>query len=162
MARGPLRAIFYTDEVTPGNVLAINPSRKSWCVYMSFADFPPEILSQEVAWVTICIQRTSFVNTLEGNMSQVFKKVLQEMFENPKAQPQHGLFLHDYTRLAFIPSILAQDGAAHKYIWSIKGDSGSKSLVNMMMKSPMQYAKLQIMLRLIWPQIWKFGNLWPG
>ena len=26
MARGPLRAIFYTDEVTPGNVLAINPS----------------------------------------------------------------------------------------------------------------------------------------
>ena len=126
MARGPLRAIFYTDEVTPGNIWAINPSRKSWCVYMSFADFPPEILSQEVAWVTICIQRTSFVNTLEGNMSQVFKKVLQEMFENPKAQPQHGLFLHDYTRLAFIPGILVQDGAAHKYIWSIKGDSGSK------------------------------------
>ena len=79
---------------------------------MSFADFPPEILSQEVA--------------LEGNMSQVFKQVLQEMFENPKAQPQHGLFLHDHTRLAFIPSILVQDGAAHKYIWSIKGDSGSK------------------------------------
>ena len=126
----PLQAIFYTDEVTPGNVLNVNPSRKSWAVYMSFANFPEQVLSQEDAWITILIERTSFVNTLSGNMSQVFKMILQEIFENPQGNPQHGLLLqgHDQElfRLRFVPSILVQDGAAHKYLWSIKGDSGSK------------------------------------
>jgi len=71
---GCLKTAFYTDKVTPGNVLATSPSRKIWTMYMSFTNFPAQILSNQDAWITICIQRTSFVNTLAANMSRVFKK----------------------------------------------------------------------------------------
>ena len=131
MARdGSLQLALYADEVTPGNVLSSAASRKIWTVYCSFGNFPAHILSNESFWLTICVQRTAFVNTLSANMSQVFKAILQEIFENDSANPAHGLLLKgkddDHLRLIFTPGLVVQDGLAHKYIWSIKGDSGSK------------------------------------
>ena len=32
----PLNLVFYSDEVTPGNVLSADTSRKLWAVYLSF------------------------------------------------------------------------------------------------------------------------------
>ena len=76
----PLQMALYSDEVIPGNQLAARTERKSWCIYMTCANFPAHILSMEDAWLSIRILRSSFVNELEGSISQIFKIVFQKLF----------------------------------------------------------------------------------
>ena len=39
----PWRLCLYSDEVVPGNQLAVFHSRKVWCVYFSFLEFHPHL-----------------------------------------------------------------------------------------------------------------------
>ncbi|CAE7261427.1 unnamed protein product [Symbiodinium sp. CCMP2592] len=85
----PLNLVFYSDEVTPGNVLSADTSRKLWAIYLSFMEFGSQALSKEEAWIPVLCQRSKLVNDLPG-----------------------GAFL--------------QDGLAHKSLFSIKGDNGTR------------------------------------
>ncbi|CAE7588832.1 unnamed protein product [Symbiodinium sp. CCMP2592] len=124
-----LRFAIYSDEVIPGNVLAARTSRKSWCIYLSCIDFPAQVLAMEEAWLTIALLRSSFVASLEGSISQIFKIIFRSIFLHSKHDPAAGVWMQGPKggfHLSFEPSMVIQDGAAHKFAWSVKGDSGSK------------------------------------
>ena len=53
----PLRLVFYTDEVLPGNPLAVKNERKLWAFYWTILDLGPAALSHE-----------ENVHTISGNV----------------------------------------------------------------------------------------------
>ena len=128
-SKGPIKMCFYSDEIAPGNVLAARTERKSWCIYMSCADFPSSVLSMQDAWLTICILRSNLVSSLEGSISQVFKILFTDIFLNEQLDPKSGVWMpgpEGGFHLQFLPGLIIQDGAAHKFMWAVKGDAGSK------------------------------------
>lgn len=125
----PLRFALYSDEIIPGNVLSARTSRKTWCVYMSCVDFPAQVLAMEEAWLTIALLRSSFVASLEGSISQIFKIIFRSIFLHAKHDPTAGVWMQGPGggfHLSFMPTMIIQDGAAHKFVWSVKGDGGCK------------------------------------
>ena len=78
----PLGRCIYSDEVCPGNPLAANTSRKCWVVYAGFKEMGT-LLSNENAWITLCIVRSSVVAGIDAGISQVIKKILFLIFQNP-------------------------------------------------------------------------------
>ena len=128
-SKGPIKMCFYSDEIVPGNVLAARTERKSWCIYMSCADFPSSVLSMQDAWLTVCILRSNVVASLEGSISQVFKILFTDIFLNEQLDAKSGVWMpgpEGGFHLQFLPGFIIQDGAAHKFMWAVKGDSGSK------------------------------------
>ena len=90
----PWHLILYSDEVTPGNVLAPLASRKSWAIYSSFKELGPLILSRENAWITCFVGRTSKVKELVSGIAQVFGILLKMLFDPDGTHLETtGLFL---------------------------------------------------------------------
>eukprot|EP00438_Fugacium_kawagutii_P025109 Skav213458 [mRNA] locus=scaffold837:805945:808133:- [translate_table: standard] len=128
---GPLGVIIYTDELVVGNPLAHSP-RKLWAVYLTFQQYGQQ-LQNENAWVTMCLVRSSIVQKLDGNLSSLMREILLAVFNHPLCEVlQHGVLLQKppsspgsvkfRMKLAYV----IQDGGAHKFFWSIKGDAGSR------------------------------------
>ena len=65
----PWRLIIYCDEVVPGNILG-RDERKVWCIYCTIAQFQDH-LGQESAWLTISVERSTFVSTLDGGVAHM-------------------------------------------------------------------------------------------
>ena len=61
----PWNLILYSDEVTPGNQLAIKNDRKIQVVYYSFLEFGHR-LGDENFWLTVCAKRSSKVEEMSG------------------------------------------------------------------------------------------------
>ena len=128
-----LHLLVYADEITPGNVLAPVTSRKTWAIYVSFKEFHSHLQSTQ-AWITISVVRSSIVNSLDGNLSQMLKVLLHHWFTThmihlvgiqlfePPGQPQ----CIPHKRLFVSLGFFIMDGSAHKFALSIKGDSGSR------------------------------------
>lgn len=123
----PWNLAIYCDEIIPGNVLG-RAQRKVWCIYCTILEFTDHI-AQEDAWLTICVERSSFVASLDGGIAQIMGIVLESIFHNPILDPRLGLQLKsvmgDIT-MFFQWSMLLADGAAQKVVWSSKGDAGTK------------------------------------
>ena len=79
----PWHLIMYSDEVTPGNVLAYDHKRKIVACYFSFAEFGYAV-SDEEAWFCPAILRSSVVKTLAGDVTALMSSVLMRMFDPPK------------------------------------------------------------------------------
>ena len=127
----PWPLIYYSDEVVPGNVLSADVSRKVQCVYVSIMQFGPIALSKEEAWLCILAKRSSHVAQVESGMSQVTAKVLQHLLHHPLCDAvNQGILLKDSTgsrfRVWIALGAFLQDGAAHKMVFNIKGDAGTK------------------------------------
>ena len=69
----PWRLVLYSDGIVPGNVLALMPSRKSDCIYYSFAELGHAALAREEAWFTAATIRMSEVDSVRGKLPAVFK-----------------------------------------------------------------------------------------
>lgn len=128
---GPLGVILYTDELVVGNPLAHSP-RKLWAVYLTFQQYGQQ-LQNENAWITMCLVRSSTVQKLDGNLSSLMREILLAVFSHPLCEVlEHGVLLQKPTsspgnvlfrmKLAYV----VQDGGAHKFFWSVKGDAGSR------------------------------------
>ena len=131
---GKIGLCLYSDEVCPGNPLAANTSRKCWVVYASFKEWGP-LLSNENAWMTLCIVRSSVVADLQAGISQIMKKLLALIFLNPWCDVEDmGICLQPpkqypgeaVRRLTLSLAVVIQDGQAQKMTWSVKGDAGSR------------------------------------
>ena len=127
----PWSLALYSDEVTPGNVLAHEVKRKTQVVYMSFLELGPLALASEDAWMCITAKRSNTLKDVKGGMAQVFGAILKLMFPSEGTsmsdggvtlQSARGTQLRFHARLA----MFLQDGAAHKFTWHCKGDAGSK------------------------------------
>ena len=125
-----LHVLLYADEVTPGNVLAPVPSRKTWAIYGSFKEFHTHLQSTN-SWITLCVIRSSQMNTVAANMSQLMKVLVHQIISTGqtgiqlvelKGMPQPMPYKRLYMKIGF----WIMDGAAHKFCFSIKGDSGSR------------------------------------
>ena len=127
----PWRLALYCDEVVPGNALSSDNQRKIWAFYASFLEFGAVELAQEELWMTVTIMRTSQVALVESGVSQVVAKILHRVFKNEACDVRvAGLRLKGpngkIITLWFTFDCFVADGAAHKYVWQCKGDSGMK------------------------------------
>jgi hypothetical protein len=127
----PWSLAVYCDEVVPGNVISHDNQRKEWVGYTSFLQFGQLILSKEEAWLPTLVQRTATVDKMSGGISQVFGAVLKQWFCNPLYDIiAGGLALKhpngSQHRLWIQLGMILQDGGAHKYVFHVKGDAGTK------------------------------------
>eukprot|EP00438_Fugacium_kawagutii_P018209 Skav230731 [mRNA] locus=scaffold401:510054:512096:- [translate_table: standard] len=130
---GPLSLILYADEITPGNVLAHQLTRKIWCLYLSCKEFGIALQNQD-AWITVGMIRSSLVSLLDGHLSQICSALLSSIFRSPYANVVDlGLQLQEPAgsepvgkRLQLRLGFLLMDGQAAKFAWSTKGDAGSR------------------------------------
>ena len=128
-----LSLCLYADEITPGNVLANQPTRKLWAIYATIKEFGCAI-QNESAWITLGLVRSSIVSSLDGHLSQVFAVLLNSIFNNPCANVTDlGLQLQEPgggqpcpKRLKLQVGFFIMDGQAAKFAWSTKGDAGSR------------------------------------
>ncbi len=126
-----LNMIMYYDEIVPGDPLGYANKRKFWVCYISFREFGARILANEAVWLPVLTLRTAMTKPLCAGISQVCKKLLLLTFANTHCDVQHaGLYLKasdgHTIRVCIKLGALVQDGAAHKMIFCLKGDAGTK------------------------------------
>ena len=122
-------SLLYCDEIVPGNVLG-RAERKCWCIYATILQFGDH-MSQEEAWLSLSVERSTFVTTLDGGIAQIFAIILSSIFNNPIVDPKTtGIKLKNLTMgdltIWFDFAMVLADGAAQKQVWSSKGDSGTR------------------------------------
>ena len=71
---GELTLLFYTDEVTGGNVLSAPQARKANLVYVSWLECP--LLYMESQWLTLSVCRSSDISEMRGGMAALVTAVL--------------------------------------------------------------------------------------
>ena len=72
---GELTLVFYTDEVTGGNVLSAPQARKANLIYVNWLECP--VLHMESQWLTLSMCRGSGVNDMRGGMAALVTSVLK-------------------------------------------------------------------------------------
>ena len=124
----PWSLIAYSDEVTPGNVLATDTTRKSQVIYFSFKEFGPAALSREDLWFCFTEKLSNQCVKYAGGLARVFKFFLFCLFKGTHnfldgIALKHGdePSIRLYAKLGFI----VQDGGAHKSVFLHKGDGGT-------------------------------------
>ena len=126
----PWHLILYSDEVTPGNVLAPMNNRKFQADYFSFLEFGINALSHEESWWCVFIEFSTVVNDLSAGMSQVFCVILKTFFSADGLHLASGgiqlPFQPNALRLFAKIGMFIQDGGAHKTTWHCRGDGASK------------------------------------
>ena len=65
----PWSLALYTDEATPGNVLALMPTRKAWAIYFSFLKLGHAALCREDAWFCLSVIRSSEIKRVLGGIA---------------------------------------------------------------------------------------------
>ena len=127
-AEQPWSLVLYSDEVTPGNQLAIANDRKTQVVYWSFLEFG-SALSDENLWFTISAKRSSQVHDILGGMANLLGALLKVLFvyeafelTGIRFKLASGRSVRLFAKLA----CFVQDGGAHKITWHCKGDSGHR------------------------------------
>ena len=127
----PWRIAIYSDEVVPGNALAVRNARKVWMVYWSFLELHPH-LGNEDAWIPLVAEPTESLKCISSGISQVFSAILEVFFGaltfdfssgGMQLQGPDGRVFRIFATLA----MFLQDGAAHRMVWGCKGDAGTRS-----------------------------------
>ena len=126
----PWSVVLYSDEVTPGNPLAINNPRKFQSIYWSFLEFGASALSHEESWFIATIELSKLVNTLSAGLSQLFKEVIKLFFKPGSFHfMESGMNIEidgEVFRLFAKIGVVLQDGGAHKAVWLSRGDGASR------------------------------------
>jgi len=130
----PWGLILYSDEVSPGNQLAHHNARKSWAIYWSLLQLGLAALSDEDGWFCTAAERSDNLKKVVGGIGQVFTKLLKYMFASHGHTLQHaGVLLDLYggrsVRVFIKLAMVIQDGAAHKFVYFLKGDAGTRFCV---------------------------------
>ena len=126
---GPLRLCFYGDEVTPGNVLALQVLRKFWAFYVTFFDFE-SLLSKEAFWIPVAVLRASIASKIVGGISGCVGKLLHAIFDPPANMAQGFVVnLPEPTLICATFHVLLADGEADRACWSCKGAAGIRPCV---------------------------------
>ena len=95
-----------------------------------FCELGANALSKEECWFTVLTERSTTLKDVAAGLSQTFGEVIKLFvdtsgFDISKA----GIslpFEPDDIRLWAKVGVIIQDGSAHKYVWSSRGDAGSR------------------------------------
>ena len=124
----PWELIMYVDECSCGNLLARDPSRKCWAIYVSYKELGLEILPHESAWQVAGILRTQTAATIDGGFATAATMYLECVFGRLEgANFRHGVTVHTASGVLTIFATLGftiGDEAALKSLWRFKGSSG--------------------------------------
>ena len=128
----PLELIYYADEATSGNLLHLDPSRKSWLFYWGFRE-QREQLSHESCWMLGGVLRVRKLHEVTGNLAAVFKRHLDMFFGSRCDMRLHGITVHCADSFVFmlwacLKVTLADEDGLRK-MWSLTGASGLRSCI---------------------------------
>ena len=125
----PWSIVLYSDEVTPGNVLAAKNTRKYQSVTWTFKEPGSYALSREEAWFPLITLFSSIVRELNAGMSQLFSRVIEHFFSRDGFNlATGGIRLPSGERLWAKLCCFIQDGDAHVQTFCIRGSRGSNVL----------------------------------
>ncbi|CAE7248249.1 unnamed protein product [Symbiodinium sp. CCMP2592] len=121
------RAAIYNDEVSPGNQLKGNNSRKIQVWYMAWLEYGQDHLFYEELWMPLLMIRSNLVKQIEGGLSAVTARLVQHSFRGVH-NLESGILLsfpgHQDSRMFFgKPAVLLADESALKHMLDTKGDS---------------------------------------
>ena len=116
----PLRISVYCDEVTPGNQLRHDPTRKIQIIYWSLLDGPGTGVDH--LWFTLGLARSTEVNRIRGGMSEYMRGALSH-FLNGRLGIRLQIDNHFHFKF-FDVSMCVGDEGALKDMFSFKGASG--------------------------------------
>ena len=130
----PWTIVIYSDEVTPGNVLALANDRKFQAVYWTFLELGTNALSREESWFTVLTEYIAKINELDSGLSQALGAIFKLFHQPPFDIRRTGITLRlgdgddddDATRFFAKIDVVLQDGGAHKYTWMCRGDGASR------------------------------------
>ena len=88
----PWSLILAHDEITPGNLLRPDNTRKFTAFYISFLEFGHQALRHEQCWFLVGIIRTKTVQNVVGGFSCVAKKLLRALLVD-RGSFTHGIIL---------------------------------------------------------------------
>ena len=123
----PWRLVVYTDEVSPGNQLKAQNSRKLWAIYWSVQELGSRALTKEESWFVLTLLRSDAVSQLQDTVSQLMKAALGTFFEH-SANFSMGVPLTflDGSSKVLVATIgyLLGDESALKHTYENKGSAG--------------------------------------
>ena len=127
----PWKIVLYSDGITPGDAFRTGNERKLEAVYWSFLQFGASILCHEDSWFTMISKRSTDVERVSANMSQIMGTCAKQFFTAPHDLRSGGMMLsfQDGTNVMMFAelAIIIQDGLAHKQTWCASGASGTRS-----------------------------------
>ena len=125
----PWRLLFYTDELSPGNLLRSDNTRKSWAFYFSFLEIPASVRTNENCWFLGGILRTSIVSKVPGGLSGVWRQLMRAWFGALHNFATTGCSIVRGGGEIIIYAVLhcvLSDESAIKHLWNCKGSAGIK------------------------------------
>ncbi|CAE7669351.1 UBC6 [Symbiodinium sp. CCMP2592] len=118
--------IFYADEVTPGNTLKSNNSRKMQCIYWSISELGSRGLSSEALWFPLTCLRSHLCSSI-GALTCLWRLMLRLFFT--EHDMRKGILVDtpegDHFPMFLDLKILVADEAAIKQSIEGKGASGT-------------------------------------
>ena len=123
---GLLTPIYYHDEITCGNILAVIKKKKITAYYLSFREMRGH-LYKELAWLPICVIQHLQCDRIKGGLSAVTRAILRACHTDVtqrdmaiKIGTEHYMF-----RMA-LRGHFVSDQDAQRGTWCTKGSSGLK------------------------------------
>ena len=127
-AQSPWRFILYLDEITPGNVLDPDTSRKLTCFHFSFLELSKFVRSTS-AWIPIAVLRHSVAKNTKGGMSAIVRALLRDVFIGPLSLQQAGIAVDGAILYARLHRVIG-DSVALQSALDFKGHAGTHPCLN--------------------------------
>ena len=130
----PLTVVIYLDEITPGNPLRMDTTRKIWGIYWLFTDWPQHMIHNVDSWLLLGAIRCDVVNSFDGGMAEFMPMLMRIMFPESGGGMQTGAHIVHRSSNGEVRTIVFRakfggfiaDDDAHKQLWGFKGASGRK------------------------------------
>ena len=117
-----LRLIFYSDEVSPGNVLSPMNRRKANLCYISFVEM--EVLHLEHLWVLLSLQTSERIAAVKGGLPAVVTRLLLTL--QYECQDGIAISFNGDNRLIWIKRVVLL--ADHEGLRAFSGAKGAAGL----------------------------------
>lgn len=123
---GVLTPVYYHDEITCGNILAVIKRKKITACYLSFKEVRPH-WDREAAWLPVLLLQHAQQDRISGGLSAVMKALVRQC---QLGHPRDGFHLNiDGQTLSFqmaAQGFFLSDQDAQRGTWCTKGSSGLK------------------------------------
>ena len=121
---GELTLLFYTDEVTGGNVLSAPQARKANLIYVSWLECP--LLHMESQWLTLSVCRSAEISNMRGGMAALVSAVLMFIKRECKGGFPIAWSEKDVDLIRIKKIYIVADAEALRSLSGCKGHAGLK------------------------------------
>ena len=112
----------YADEAVPGNIIAPDNRRRSWCFYFAWDCWIP--YRSDVLWLPLAIVRSDVVDQLDGGLPQALSIIMRQCL------PFFSGIVVEGSLVVTSPLSLLADEDGLKKLVSHKGSSGIRPCIS--------------------------------